>query len=296
MLFFNMLLLHTAFACQSNVGCSLNGVCSGGKCQCDAAWEGETCQWLSFLPGNDKDLALDGIPLCCYHGDDENSTSWGASVIQAPEDGKFYMWVAQMTNHCNLGKWRTNSEVALARSDNPLGPFTKLIDLVPPWTHNPEAIRAPDESTKSGFVYALYALGDGVPKSGPPANCSNPPKQSPSRPAPQLKRLNSAGRNITANFTIHYSELATGPYKAANASIVNWPSNWDYGAVGNWNPAPFVHKNGSIYLMAHTSWHAFCGEAIIKADTWRGPYYVIASDTYPSWGGTTCGSEDPFMW
>jgi hypothetical protein len=235
-------LYAAAFSCQTDLGCSLNGICSGGKCECDAAWEGETCQWLSFLPGNEK--GLDDLPLCCYHGDDENSTSWGASVIRAPEDGMYYMWVASMTNHCNLGQWRTNSEVTLTRADDPLGPFTKLADLVPPWTHNPQAIRAPDESTKSGYVYALYALGDGVPKSGPAKNCTNPPSQAPT-PQPQQLRLanismgalnRARSRNITANFTIHYSELAAGPYKAVNASILNWPSNWDYGAVGNWNP------------------------------------------------------------
>ena len=106
------------------------------------------------------------------------------------------------------------------------------------------------------------------------------------------------GRNITANFTIHWSPTPEGPYQTHVASILNWPSNWDYGAHGNWNPAPMVHPtNGTIYLMAHTSWKAFRGEAIIRADSWRGPYTVVASDTYPSWGGTTTqAAEDPFMW
>ena len=48
--------------------------------------------------------------------------------------------------------------------------------------------------------------------------------------------------------------------------------------------------------MAHTSWRAFCGEAILAADTWRGPYRVVASDTYSTWGGNACGVEDPFMY
>jgi hypothetical protein len=48
--------------------------------------------------------------------------------------------------------------------------------------------------------------------------------------------------------------------------------------------------------MAHTSWRAFCGEAIIRADHWRGPYTVVAADTYPNWRGSACGVEDPFLW
>ena len=44
-------------------------------------------------------------PLCCYHGDDNRSYSWGASVQLAKEDGHHYMWVAEMANHCTIGTY-----------------------------------------------------------------------------------------------------------------------------------------------------------------------------------------------
>ena len=35
-------------------------------------------------------------------------------MLHAPEDGKYYMWAASMTNNCTLDAWMTNSEVVLA--------------------------------------------------------------------------------------------------------------------------------------------------------------------------------------
>mgnify|MGYP006095911799 FL=1 len=213
-----------------------------------------------------------------------------------------------------------------SRSSSPLGPFTKLADLVHPWAHNPQTIVSPDATSKHGYTYVVYALGDGVPRSGPPKNCTKNATSAATLSASALaaqkglrlvtpptahtrRRLGSSEeegdthhevttktKTITANFTLHWAEEAAGPYHAVNASILNWPTNWDYGANGNWNPSPFQHPNGSVYLMAHTSWRAFCGETIIRADHWRGPYTIVSSDQYANWHGSACGVEDPFLW
>ena len=105
-------------------------------------------------------------------------------MLHAPEDGKYYMWAASMVNNCTLDAWMTNSEVVLAVSQTPLGPFEKVKTIVPPWAHNPQAIRAPDNSSKSGYVYALYTLGDGRNYHGSPKNCGPLPPAPPVPPAP----------------------------------------------------------------------------------------------------------------
>ena len=301
--------------CATDLDCSLNGQCTaihGNQklCLCDPGWTGSRCGHLSFAPSPNATTgpAMAGRPLCCYHGDDNRSYSWGASVQLAAEDGLYYMWVAEMVNHCTISNWRTNSDVQLARSSSPLGPFVKVADIIAPWAHNPQTIVTPDLATKHGYVYAVYTLGNGVPQSGPPVNCTNftlghtdhhMKRVLPTGRVPSCRDCHrSAGRHqtpgtTTANFTIHWAEEAKGPYRAYNASILNWPLDWDYGAHGNWNPSPYQHPNGSVYLMAHTSWRAFCGEAIVRADTWRGPYVVVASDTYTTWGGSACHVEDP---
>lgn len=104
------------------------------------------------------------------------------------------------------------------------------------------------------------------------------------------------------NFTIFYSETPSGEYQRHTAQIVDWPAHsrgrpWEYGAFGNWNPAPLVHPNGSIFLLAHTEQYGFKhGEAILAADSWRGPYRLVASDSDSRWTGSTANAEDPFMW
>ena len=102
----------TDASCTSDWQCSLNGVCTNHSCVCDPAWHGPSCSSLSLAPGSPEGVA--GKPLCVYHGADDNSTSWGGSVLQAPEDSKYYMWVAEMINHCGLGTWRSNSAVSVA--------------------------------------------------------------------------------------------------------------------------------------------------------------------------------------
>ena len=155
---FSVCFLASAQSQNPGLNCSLNGVPSTttGACVCDTPWTGVRCETLSLAPGK---VGLDGLPLAMYHGDGPNATSWGASVLFAPEDGKYYAWVASMINECTLADWQTNSEVVLAIADTPLGPFSKVKTIVPPWAHNPQAIRAPDPGSKHGHVYALFSLG-----------------------------------------------------------------------------------------------------------------------------------------
>ena len=50
-----------------------------------------------------------------YHID--NTSSWGGSIIQG-DDGVFYMWAAEMVEHCGLGAWTRNSRIILASSNH----------------------------------------------------------------------------------------------------------------------------------------------------------------------------------
>ena len=65
----------TSMFCRTDSDCSLNGLCTAGICACDAPWAGNRCQTLQLAVGL---LGLHDIPLCAYHGDGPNSTSWGA--------------------------------------------------------------------------------------------------------------------------------------------------------------------------------------------------------------------------
>lgn len=122
--------VRASVGCATDFDCSLNGLCTNGKCACDVPWKGDRCGTLDILPGA---VGLHHIPLCTYHGDGPNSTSWGGSVLRSPEDGAYYMWAASMAHNCTMGEWQTNSEVVLAKADTPMGPFEKVKTIVLPW-------------------------------------------------------------------------------------------------------------------------------------------------------------------
>lgn len=51
----SLLLLSTVgakSACTDEKSCSLNGLCTGGRCVCDPAWTGDHCQTLHLIAGN----------------------------------------------------------------------------------------------------------------------------------------------------------------------------------------------------------------------------------------------------
>ena len=82
-----------AAACASNLDCSLNGVCTSGRCRCDSGWVGKACTIIDLLParrGADGYRAADG------------STSWGGNVVRS-DDGSWHMIAAELVNFCAMG-------------------------------------------------------------------------------------------------------------------------------------------------------------------------------------------------
>jgi hypothetical protein len=163
------------------------------------------------------------------------STTWGGSVHLAA-DGTYYMYVAEMGLNCSLDNWYTNSQVAVATSTTPLGPYKRVSTVVGIWAHNPEVIQVPDGT------YVLYTLGNGVPNPGRPAvPCSSASEALP----PPLPKASSALRepkhqlgNSTVQFTLHYSTNPLGPFLPYNATILDFP----FGAnMNNWYGAGLRH-------------------------------------------------------
>jgi hypothetical protein len=115
--------------CQSEMDCSLGGVCVNGKCLCDKTWKGPTCTALNLLPANRSE----GLHQATY-------ASWGGMAVE--EGGRYHLFFADFTNHCGLGNWGTNSQVSRAVSDTgPAGPYTKVEVLEEPFHHNPTIVK-----------------------------------------------------------------------------------------------------------------------------------------------------------
>jgi hypothetical protein len=60
------------------------------------------------------------------------------------EDGVWHGYFAEMTHHCTLSAWETNSETVHATSTTgPEGPYTFANVVQVPWSHNPLVTRDP---------------------------------------------------------------------------------------------------------------------------------------------------------
>ena len=62
--------------CTDNLDCSLNGVCSGGSCRCDAAWHGANCEYMALAPTN-----------AAHDFKEPGMTTWGGSIVNIPQSG-----------------------------------------------------------------------------------------------------------------------------------------------------------------------------------------------------------------
>ena len=120
------------------------------------------CAMLSFLPSPVHDCG----PGCVFHGLDTNWTSWGVSVVPSSQGG-FVGYAAEMANGCSLSAWTKGSQVVRLSADNATGPFARGDIVVPPWSHNPEAIHTSDGKT------VIFTLGDGWAQNGIPDDCVN---------------------------------------------------------------------------------------------------------------------------
>lgn len=272
--------------------CGGNGRCTpSGVCVCERPWIGPTCEMLDFLP------AAASTPCgaaCAYHGGGAANTSWGGQVVQNAKDKMYYMAVSEFAGGCGLSTWRCNSQVALARSRTPVGPFQKLGVAVNSWAHNAAIVALPDGGM------AIFSLGDGyscapgslgMPTSNCTAggHCNIPCPRAPST---------TVAHDPT--FRVHYAAsprqaASKFPWEYVNATLQNY--RWPF--PGNWNPAPSLLRNGSLRLMAHDSWGGMRGTAIFQSDgiaNFAGPFKLITDDQNPTWVGSTRGTEDNFYW
>eukprot|EP00413_Alexandrium_margalefii_P002002 CAMPEP_0204523498 /NCGR_PEP_ID=MMETSP0661-20131031/6869_1 /ASSEMBLY_ACC=CAM_ASM_000606 /TAXON_ID=109239 /ORGANISM="Alexandrium margalefi, Strain AMGDE01CS-322" /LENGTH=402 /DNA_ID=CAMNT_0051529197 /DNA_START=42 /DNA_END=1250 /DNA_ORIENTATION=- len=280
------LLASVAASCDSEMDCSLNGLCTRGVCQCDGPWSGLDCSQLRFKPA----LISSCGKACAYHAMDKRNTSWGGSVIRGG-DGRFYMAAAEMAGGCTLDSWTTNSQVAIAVADRPEGPYAKQQVAVPPWSHNPQMVRATDGT------YLIFTLGDGTPSPhGGFKHCGGSARGQDISETSASASSRSGGaedvpmENKTVGFTIHYSSSPGGPWSVWRTTV---PDFRGVDNMDNWNPAPVVMPDGRVRVMAHTDPSPWAGEVILEARHWKGPYTRITDDVQSYC--TRC-QEDPFMW
>ena len=184
--------------CAADIDCSLNGICNGGSCDCDAPWSGDACETLDVKP----------VSFPQGYGQSPKTTSWGGGIIKG-DDEKYHMFVSRMTNDCPLSTWTQNSRIDHAVSSSVEGPYEFVDVAVPTWAHNAAPIKLHDGS------FAIIHIGTGVGPANGGKNCS-------SRSSLEDEGSSAGGSSI------HVSKSLYGPWEPLKTSLgsCNNPAPW----------------------------------------------------------------------
>lgn len=215
---------------------------------------------------------------------------WGGSVTRG-DDGRYYMFASRWPKSVTMRNWVMNSEIVLASSDHPEGPFTFEQVVLPPrgpeyWdgrvTHNPSIHRHDGK-------YVLFYVGSTYD--------FEPPTEQVSR-AVYGQVWN--GKRIG----IAVADSPFGPWKRFDEPILKpRPGLWD-GAITS-NPAPVIHEDGSVLLVYKSAPVPYPERnqnralhfGVAKAPHYLGPYERLNDGQKIRIDGAEDESvEDPYIW
>ena len=238
--------------CTTADDCQLNGVCTSGKCDCDAMWEGDNCERV----------ALEGPGSLAYGGPQSNITSWGGGppVYDAVKK-EWVLFVTEIANHCGLSEWQHQSTVVKTVAVQPQGPYTRDKLAIPAQAHNPYYVF--DPSTQTHLIYHIGTGSDSTPK----VHCKDGtnPKGRNGITGDSSGSMEETGEVIySAQPNLHASKSLDGPFEKVNFTLPagHSPVSW-----GNDNPAPFVFDNGTVLMLTRKYNHTRAVKHIVPHDT-----------------------------
>ena len=292
--------------CDSALNCSLNGVCNTAThtCACYPPWTGPTCGVLAQLPAKaGAGYAQTTGPMAV--------TSWGGSVLQGrgADNGTWHLLVTEMTGAgCGLHVWQNQSSVVHATASDPQGPYTRQGLAVGHQAHNPQTIffdgkyymfhigsgcseKRPRDchETWNGTAWPGAAAGLDPLINAPPI----PPLQAPLHAPLQVPLQDVAPRTPVlvrpppqtpcTGSVIHWADSPAGPWKP-----LILPPDANYNGCNN--PSPYIHPNGTIFLVC--TWTI--RSALRPEGPWTDPVKLEVGG--PNAAGVHRTWEDPFMW
>jgi predicted GH43/DUF377 family glycosyl hydrolase len=215
---------------------------------------------------------------------------WGGSVIKA-DDGKYYMFASRWPKKLTMSAWVTNSEIVLAVSDEPQGPYTFQKVILPArgaayWdglvTHNPNI------QYHNGKYILFYT--------GTTYEFEQPKDSIPNR---QMYEEAWNGKRIG----IAVADSPLGPFTRMDEPILTpQPDNWDAAITSN--PAPFIHDDGSVLLVYKSAPVPYPERnqnrtlqfGVARADHYLGPYERVGENNRIEFTPIDTDVEDPYIW
>lgn len=215
---------------------------------------------------------------------------WGGSVIKA-EDGKYYMYASRWPKKLSMRAWTTNSEIVVAVSDVPEGPYTFQKVILPTrgpgyWdgmmTHNPNI-------HYHNGKYILYYIG-----------ITYDFKQ-PIDTIPTRKMYEEAWNSKRIGVAI--SDSPMGPFERMDEPILLPRStHWDAAIISN--PSACIHQDGSVLLVYKSAPVPYPERnqnrtlqfGVARADHYTGPYERVGENNRIAFTPIDTDVEDPYIW
>lgn len=252
-----------------------------------------------------------------------NLTSWGGGVLF---DGQHYhLFVCVMTNSCPLSAWRQNSRIDHAVAHEITGPYVFQDVAIRTWSHNPAPVRLADGTFAIFHIGEGSGSAEGGMKCKAGGSTSSLEETkvfvidyatnwadkafanfiafcdtNGIDPTDwDMKALDKYGRavegpesvvreqfplsivvtkKVQPGSTIHTSRSLSGPWEPL---LPNTLGNCN-------NPAPWVHSNGTIFIVCGSSMQ------LKRAEHISGPWHIVTS--FSHLGGPVGNYEDPYLY
>ena len=271
--------------CRTNDDCSLNGVCSHGSCNCRPQWNGLRCETLVLRP------ATRGAG---YRGVDggANTSSWGGAVLRS-DDGRYHMWVSEITEHCGIGTWAQNSRIIRAEAKDLASPFVRKQVVWGVFAHEPMVQRAPSGE------YVMWFVSDRQESAHGQCKCCREASKCDGSTGPGDCPTGQRAGSASPTY-MSFAKAPEGPWSAPQKIFPHYIGS-------DMNFAPLILPNGSLVAL----WRKWiCSGTncdgtgrlgsrvfIARASDWRNiSTYVRESNEVVSTDLGNAGTEDPFLY
>ena len=210
-----------------------------------------------------------------------NTSTWGGATLYDPLHKQWFMWATELSAHCGMHTWTTNSHTIRAVSNTSTGNYVREAVQFPIWSHEVDVVRAPSGQ------YVAYFSHMPTGKAPPCTSCTD------GTTALSCKKMEPE-IEVSPPTYMSYTLTADPRGNWSEPVLVLMPK-----PMMDINVAPVIHPDGSLVGMwrDHNPGGHHSTPHIFTATNWSDPAtYKWNSAPLFSTKAVTGGIEDMFLW